>query len=173
MSLYEVSENIAYDSPVLPAQQIGHVDGYFKDLYCENLNVATGGGSGLEYQATAPLVPTEVPGYYSLYTTNASVIDNKVRYNTSSVIVLCTMTNIDTRDWITINNDDGIPFVWGEWYPVLMGYTLPGSNDTTKSFDFRQEPVSEGKVQIYLDVPDGGALTFSCKVLMFNRRLGW
>lgn len=167
MSVQEIMEsNSVLDNT---GNTIGHIDGYFKDLYCENLNVAT--GDTLVYQASTVLVPNEVAGFSSLFANNLDITEGKVRYNTSSVVVLCTMTNIDRDDWVTILNDDSIPFAFGEWYPMLMGFTLP-EGVSVVSYDFRQEPGS-GNVQIFMTTTGFGALTFSCKVLMFNRRLGW
>lgn len=178
MSLYEASENTAYASPALPAQQIGHKNGYFKDLFCENINVATGSGTGLTYvEDTDELVPLENSVNFNLRATYADMINKRVIYTPSAVFSLVNMTDVSVNTPVdVISLADSISYKWGEWYPVLMGFKSDTNdfNGALNGVTFSKGALPYEFVQVTVAYYGSIAgTTANVQVLMLNRRLGW
>ena len=158
-------------------QPIGHIDGYFKNLYCKNINVGTG-GSGITYiEDPVEVVPLENSVNFNLRATYENMIDKKVIYTPSAVFSLVNMTNVSVNTPVdVISLADSISYKWGEWYPVLMGFKSEtnGFDGALNGVTFSKGPLPYEFVQV--SVAYYGSIagtTGNVQVLMLNRRLGW
>lgn len=176
MSIYEISQAISYDSLVVP-QPVGHTDGYFKDIFCENINIAQP-----VVIATVPPGDANIPAFPAIQNgewqpVSYNSVTNQLAYSNRMPFRFVSVSTPpdDYTTFVEIKDADGNSFNESRWTtPILCSFDNNTGGNANATYAIRYGVLPNGNRTVnYYNNADSGTICYVQLMLIDKRFAGF